>query len=532
MTDCCLASTAATKATRSFWLLGMLNNAPWVLMLAVATNISAGGVALVFLSNMIPGLIVKITAPYWFHLISYKVRMLMACVAMGLACFLVGCGGLFRDGGDIHDQESNDADRQRRGLALELLGVSFVSFSCSLGEASLLALAGKFDSIILPRLYSPDSYRVISEEHTEDTANKISQQNDAENLFTNSEENVGKLMKQEDIQQRRSITAFSSGTGLAGIVGYGYKALFSELFGWGLSATVWSAMLFPLAYWFIYIKGLHSLELSMQQDASAQSEIGSGESIHSSVTSESSLLVKNENGGSDNSSIQDYRQSNNREGASPELEMVHTETIHANTMLRLETTSQTDTTDASRSLTAFERFQLVLSLWPYMTPLFTVYAAEYMIQAGVWSAIGFPVTSASARAQFYQYSNWTYQAGVFLSRSSGNLWTASIPILWLMPFLQVVNLYFFWMISIHHFWYNYGLLLPCFFAGLLGGGVYVQGFSRVNMDMPMDLREIAIASVGVADASGALVADILSLFIQSCIYKQNHLEGAVVDCPY
>lgn len=104
-------------------------------------------------------------------------------------------------------------------------------------------------------------------------------------------------------------------------------------------------------------------------------------------------------------------------------------------------------------------------------------------------------------------------------------------ILWAMPGLQVVNLYFFGLNSIHHFWYNYYLLLPCFFAGLLGGAVYVQGFSRVNRDMPIELKEFAIASVGVADSLGILVADIMSLYIQSCIFKQNGLEGAVVNCP-
>jgi len=37
----------AASIVRSFWFLGLLNNAPWVLMLACATNIAAGGVALV-----------------------------------------------------------------------------------------------------------------------------------------------------------------------------------------------------------------------------------------------------------------------------------------------------------------------------------------------------------------------------------------------------------------------------------------------------------------------------------------------------
>ena len=61
--------------------------------------------------------------------------------------------------------------------------------------------------------------------------------------------------------------------------------------------------------------------------------------------------------------------------------------------------------------------QTVFSLWQYMIPLFVVYMAEYMMQAGVWPAIGFPVTSTSAIAQFYHYANWTYQVGAFLFRS-------------------------------------------------------------------------------------------------------------------
>ncbi len=74
-------------------------------------------------------------------------------------------------------------------------------------------------------------------------------------------------------------------------------------------------------------------------------------------------------------------------------------------------------------------------------------------------------------------------------------------------------------------------MLPCFFAGLLGGSVYVQGFSRINLDMPMELKEFAIASAVVAANFGILVADILSLFLQSCIYDKHGIEGAVVDCP-
>jgi len=47
MNGCCLASSATSKAVRSFWVIGVITNASWFLMLAVATKISAGGVALV-----------------------------------------------------------------------------------------------------------------------------------------------------------------------------------------------------------------------------------------------------------------------------------------------------------------------------------------------------------------------------------------------------------------------------------------------------------------------------------------------------
>jgi hypothetical protein len=351
----------------------------------------------------------------------------MASVAMGLACFLVGWGGLSRDelkeGGDGDDQDPKNGGDRRLGLALELFGVSFMSFACSLGEvselrscgipartlflksyiafllkASLLALAGKFDSMILPTIAPPNSYRVISEGLTENA--NFSQQNFAQEYQlddsvdeTELEDNAGKLMKQGTTHQRACITAFSSGTGLAGIVGFAYKALFSDLFGWGLSATVWSAMAFSLAYSLIYRKGLHGMDDSAQR--LVQPEAGPSRVL------ESPLFV--DEFGIHDSSLPRRRHSYGREDSGSALEMANTENIHPNTMKQL----RTDSSVSSRNFTAFERFQLVLSFWPYTIPLFTVYAAEYMMQAGVWSAIGFPVTNASARAQFYHYSNWT-----------------------------------------------------------------------------------------------------------------------------
>lgn len=272
--------------------------------------------------------------------------------------------------------------------------------------------------------------------------------------------------------------------------------MLSDLFGWGLSSVVLSVLLFAVSYYAIFYFGLHKIEqeesIDLVRTSGMEESPANTAPIH---MMESSLLTTRKQ---------------TKLNETNAVEMVgHSEKNTTQTAKESKTMRPRQMHHTFR-----QRFKLVLSLWPYTIPLFTVYAAEYMLQAGVWSAIGFPVTSSSARAEFYHYANWTYQAGVFVSRSSGNLFRAPLSVLWLMPLLQVANLFFFWMISINHFWYNYWLLSICFFAGLLGGGVYVQAFSRINLDFPIEMREFAIASAGVADSFGILTADIASLFIQ------------------
>ena len=70
-----------------------------------------------------------------------------------------------------------------------------------------------------------------------------------------------------------------------------------------------------------------------------------------------------------------------------------------------------------------------------------------------------------------RYANWTYQAGVFVSRSSGTLMQANRAVLRILPVGQAVLLVFFCLDSIHHFWWNWSLMLLCFITGLIGGAV-------------------------------------------------------------
>ena len=85
-----------------------------------------------------------------------------------------------------------------------------------------------------------------------------------------------------------------------------------------------------------------------------------------------------------------------------------------------------------------------------------------MALAGVWVTIG---TGAKVRHRFYEASNWCYQVGVFISRSSGLVYQASRRMLWLMPAAQVGLLALFIAVAaaqVMSFW----LLLPAFTAGV------------------------------------------------------------------
>ena len=74
-------------------------------------------------------------------------------------------------------------------------------------------------------------------------------------------------------------------------------------------------------------------------------------------------------------------------------------------------------------------------------------------------------------------------------------------------------------------------MIVCFYVGLLGGGVYVNGYIRINAEVPKWKREFALSSASVADSLGIAVADIMGLFLQSCLYKANGIGGAIVSCP-
>ena len=482
----------STRNLAAFWLLGLFNNSSYVIMIAGAITISQGGVGIVYLCAILPGIFLKATAPYWIHLLSYSHRVLIASALMAASFATVALS---------------------TSRPPQLAGVVLASLQGSLGEASCLALSSHYHS-------------------------------------------------------QSTITMWSSGTGFAGVFGYTWVAMLHLVLRLPFAQTLMWAQITVLGYLAAFFMVLESPEERSRQVrqlvAADAALVGAAMKNMNVATASSSSFFPvarlNSGSGSGNSSTiitnsnerqhqqqllvrkNSYDNNANEEGEGEEDEQEIERGGEMKSLLGAESNGITATASATATavmqksskihkMSARERLLQTLALWPYTIPLFSVYAAEYVMQAGVWSAIGLPsVTDAASRQRFYSASNWCYQAGVFISRSSGMAWQVERKLLWAMPVAQLGLLAVFISIAISHWWYNWSLLVPCFMAGLLGGAVYVNAFTLIAREVEPQYREFSLGAASVADSAGIAVADVVSVFLQGCLFAWNGIKGADFTC--
>lgn len=378
-------------------------------------------VGLVYVCNIVPSFLIKLSAPYWFHLLSYYSRIVLAGFLMSGSFLMVGLGAL--KGGSIY---------------IQLLGVVMGSLQAGLGETSFLALTA---------FYEPS---------------------------------------------RKALTCWGSGTGCAGIFGYAWVVSFTIFFKVSFTTTLLCALILPVFYVanFVFVLKPPALKRDGGNDSWSRNE-GDDENMKSKLLSSSASSNSSHDDApynSINSSKNNY--SNNNEERYSTLSNNRSDANKKNSYGNDKDKGNSNGDDAMASMTIIDRIRNTLKLWPFMVPLFVVYFSEYAMQSGVWSAIGFPISSETARNQFYAYGNWTYQVGVFVSRSSGMLWKADMRALWTMPMLQFLLLIFFLLDAYYMWWYNWALLTLCFIAGLFGGAVYVGGFSLMTELVEPSLKEV------------------------------------------
>eukprot|EP00887_Chlorella_sp_A99_P001095 scaffold14.g1095.t1 len=483
-----MATAGESRRTlAAFWLMGLLNNTAYVVMLAGATEISSGAAGLTFLAAVVPSLLTKASLPYWADAVGYTPRMWAAAALMAAAFSTVAAGP---------------------SRAWQLLGVAFASIQGGIGEFSCLALTS----------FSRDS--------------------------------------------RAAITMWSSGTGFAGVAGYAWVALLHVMAGLSFATMLRLANCLAVGFLAAYHLLLPGPALArrpplsgiQRHDSDAGAERGSTEAgdgrewqrrqhgDDAPGAERQQLLAAGSAGsssarGSSGASARHARQplqvlgAPSRQQTSDAAEQgkggeaMDEEEVEEG--WQLDTPAKLDQLRGAgtRGMGWRERAAHTAALWSYMVPLITVYFAEYAMQSGAWTAIGFPVHDPDARKRFYVYSNWRvkcgtrrglcYQAGVFVSRSSGMLWRPDRRALLAMPAQQCGWLAFFVWNAITHFWYSWGLLVPCFITGLLGGAVYVSAFMLISWEVAPELVEFSLGAASLADSLGVALADAAGVLIQA-----------------
>ena len=305
---------------------------------------------------------------------------------------------------------------------------------------------------------------------------------------------------------RLVLTGWSSGTGMAGIVGYAWVSILMYQFQLKFYWVLLLGIIFPFLYALNVLCILPWPEITREKK---QMNVG----VSSSNGSHKSHNVGNNYTmlGNDDDIV-----SNEYETSPGVIEQQQSDEIQIN--------QNVDKSNAAASMSGAKRLKVALSLWKYMFPLFLVYFAEYVTQSGTWAAIGFPITDKTARNKFYEYANFTYQIGVFFSRSSGLLCKANIKVMWLMPFIQVGLMLFFVSDAYSQYWYNWTLLIPAFCVGLIGGAVYIGVFALIAEEVKPELKEYSMGVAIIANTVGILASNVCGVYVQKGLYSYHNIH--------
>ena len=430
------------------FLMGTLNNLTFVVNNAVATTLLPGQVGLVYIINVCPELLVKGTAPCWWHWSGYNSKMIFAGVCFGANLLLVHSGLSVSTG-------------------WKLVGVALSDLGGGLGEASMLALSQSFEA---PRI---------------------------------------------------CLSAWSSGTGAAGVIGYLLSMYALPLLGTAGRLTF--AALLLAAFWSTYFILLPKptrvdnwmagpLLARGRGFCNAPSENGAQHTATASCAGD---------GESNDATVCERREvdpSTSSLGGAAEHDAI--------------SSAEHDTVAAAyaaaglaRPLTAPEKLAMLARLVPFVLPIVLVYWAEYAMQSGAWTAfaLGGAITSAHARERAYQLLNLFYQVGVLISRSAGRLFTLSMCMLWVAAWAQVGMLVLFVADGAAQLWRGPSLVLPALVVGLLGGTNYIQTMLAIDRCLPQRMREVALATISVGSPVGILLADATGLLLQWCLFRYHHI---------
>eukprot|EP01119_Soliformovum_irregulare_P015001 TRINITY_DN4173_c0_g1_i1.p1 TRINITY_DN4173_c0_g1~~TRINITY_DN4173_c0_g1_i1.p1 ORF type:complete len:416 (+),score=75.44 TRINITY_DN4173_c0_g1_i1:38-1285(+) len=179
------------------------------------------------------------------------------------------------------------------------------------------------------------------------------------------------------------------------------------------------------------------------------------------------------------------------------------------------------------AMTLRHKAKLMVRLLPYMLPLAAVYFGEYLINQGVSPLLVYPRDPAFAGRE-YTYYQALYQVGVFISRSSVNF----VPLrnIWVPAVLQLVNAAFLSFVAVYDFIPSiYIVFVIVVWEGLLGGAIYVNAFYLISQKFFGAEKEYSMGAVSMSYASSITAAAGVGILWEPmlCNLRSRHFNGNV-----
>eukprot|EP00171_Calliarthron_tuberculosum_P014779 IDg14779t1 len=113
-------SVATDRNLVGFWLLGLVNNISFVAFLAAAEDLLTGLAGVILLCTILPGLITRLTLPFWLHHMPYDVLVCTVAASVSGSMVIVALS---------------------QSITAKLVCLIIYSFLGALGEMTFLALS-------------------------------------------------------------------------------------------------------------------------------------------------------------------------------------------------------------------------------------------------------------------------------------------------------------------------------------------------------------------------------------------------------
>uniref|UniRef100_A0A914HAD8 Battenin n=1 Tax=Globodera rostochiensis TaxID=31243 RepID=A0A914HAD8_GLORO len=166
-----------------------------------------------------------------------------------------------------------------------------------------------------------------------------------------------------------------------------------------------------------------------------------------------------------------------------------------------------------------QKLKMIKPLLRYMIPICVVYIMDFLINSGLLQHVKFDCGHSfdlSLPSQFRWFQT-CHMLGLFLARLSAIFIEMPSFILYLLPFLQLVNLIIFYSQALFQFNSHIIFIFAIIFMeGMIGGASYTF-FSKIHKKASPEVKEFSMSVISLGDTVGITMAAFLS------ILAHNHI---------